>query len=97
MNQSKPKSTPINSYKGLRFITQDDTPNNRRLYQVIIKKIIYAIIYTRLDIYFVILELSQHISNPNINYKIIVKYLIKYLRSTYQLYFIYNLINRHDD
>ena len=57
MDQSKPKSTPMNGYEGLRATAQDDTPSDRRLYQTMIGKVMYAMIYTRPDICFAMLKL----------------------------------------
>ena len=97
MDQSKPKSTPMNGYEGLRSSTQNNTPNDRRLYQAMIGKIMYAIIYTRPDICFATAKLSQHMSNPNTNHEITVKHLMRYLQNTYRLCLQYGPINEHNN
>ena len=85
IDQSKTRTTPINGYKKLRATTQDDTPDDRRVYQMHISKIMYAMVYTRADICYTMSRLSQYINNPNTNHEITVKHLMRYLRSTYKL------------
>ena len=58
MEQSKARSTPMQGYEALRKTTQDDDQGDRQLYQTMIGKIIFAIIYTRPDICFIVSRLS---------------------------------------
>ena len=49
----------------------------------------FIIIYFRSNIYFVMSKLSQYINNSNIYYKVVIKYLLKYLRfiKKFQIYY----------
>ena len=44
-------------------------------------KLIFIMVYTRPNIYFVILKLSQYISDPGVHYNLAVKHVIHYLHN----------------
>ena len=79
-------------YKALRKISQNNNQNNKQLYQTIIKKVIFIMIYIKLDIYFTISQLSQFINNLNTFYKLTIKHLLRYLQNSFKLRLCYQSI-----
>ncbi len=78
----KGKSILAADYKQLCPAAIIDKYINITEYQQGIESLIYTIIFTRPDITFVLGKLSQYISKPAEYYRHILKYLIKYLKST---------------
>ncbi|RFU24805.1 hypothetical protein B7463_g11533, partial [Scytalidium lignicola] len=86
----KTKKIPTADYESLQPATDDDTHINVKEYQQGIKSILFAMIFTRPDIAFVIGKLSQFISNPVEHHGHTLKNLMWYLRSTIKLRLQYN-------
>lgn len=80
--KAKGKKVPAADYENLRPATADDTRINISEYQQAIGSLMYAMIFTRPDIAFVLGKLSQYMSEPAEHHGHAIKYLFRYLRST---------------
>jgi hypothetical protein len=58
-------------------------------YASIIKSIMYAMIYTRPYVSYVLSVINKHQANPNITHWTAVKTILKYLRRTKDMFLIY--------
>ena len=81
----------VNDYNVIRKTIIDDEFNDRNVYCRKTKSIIFAMIYTRSDICFVLIKLSAYISNSEVYYDITVKHVLKYLKFTASLCLRYKL------
>ena len=80
----------------MRKITIDDESDDRNVYCRRIKSIMFAIIYTRLDICFVLTKLNAYINNSEVHHDVAVKYVLKYLKFTALLCLRYELTRAFD-
>ena len=78
----KPTATPLNGYVHMRKTTIDDEQEDRNAYCKRIGSMMFAMIYTRLDVCFAMSKLSQYMSNPGSHHGIAIKQLLRYFRST---------------
>lgn len=78
----KPKRTPATGYENLRPATDKDERINVTEYQQVIGSLMYAMIFTRPDIAFILGKLSQFMSDPAIHHGHAIKSLLRYLNST---------------
>ena len=73
---------PFNSEEYLRPARPDDKRVDIKEYQKLIRSLMYAQIYTRLDIAFALDKLNQYISDPAEHHLVKAKYLLRYIRTT---------------
>jgi hypothetical protein len=78
----KGKKIPAADYENLRPATKNDTRINVTEYQQGIGSLMYAMVFTRPDIAFVLGKLSQCMSDPAEHHGQALKYLFRYLKST---------------
>ncbi|KAI0992615.1 hypothetical protein K3495_g15570, partial [Podosphaera aphanis] len=76
------KKIPAADYENLRPAIESDERINITEYQKGIGKLMYAMIFTRPDIAFVLCRLSQFMKDPAVHHGIALKSLMRYLRST---------------
>lgn len=69
VNKSNSTRLSINEYNSLRFVESKNKRINQKDYQYTIESIIYAIIYIRLNIVFVVERLSQYLVDLAKHYK----------------------------
>ena len=79
---AKSKKVPAADYENLRPATDEDRRINVSEYQQAIGSIMYAMVFTRPDIAFVLGKLSQYMSDPAEHHGHALKHLFRYLRST---------------
>jgi hypothetical protein len=79
---SKPKVILLSSYRDLQPAIDKDTRINVAEYQQVIGSVMFAMVYTRPDICFVVRQLSQFISDLAEHHRKALKSLLRYLRST---------------
>lgn len=77
-------STPVDSYVNLRPALPEDTRTDPTKYREIIGSLMYAMIYTRPDIAFVLGKLSQYMQDPAEHHRAGLNRVMRYLRSTVQ-------------
>ncbi|CZS92418.1 related to TY4B TY4B protein [Rhynchosporium agropyri] len=78
----KPRQTPANGYENLRPANDNDERINVTEYQQAIGSLMYAMIFTRPDIAFILGKLSQFMSDPAIHHGHGLKALLRYTKST---------------
>ncbi|CCE32516.1 uncharacterized protein CPUR_06376 [Claviceps purpurea 20.1] len=78
----KPKTVPATGYENLRPANDNDERINVNEYQQAIGSVMYAMIFTRPDIAFVVGKLSQFMSDPAKHHGQALKSLLRYLKST---------------
>ncbi|KAI1005177.1 hypothetical protein K3495_g3040 [Podosphaera aphanis] len=78
----KAKKIPVTDYESLRPATAEDERIHLAECQQAIGSLLYAMIYTRPDIAFVVGKLSQFMSDPAKHHGPALKNLLRYLRST---------------
>lgn len=78
----KPKRVPATGYENLRPATDNDERINVNEYQQAIGSLMYAMIFTRPDIAFILGKLSQFMSDPAKHHGHVLKSLLRYLKST---------------
>ncbi len=78
----KRKAVPSVGYENLRLATDRDERINVTEYQQGIGSVMYAMIFTRPDIAFIVGKLSQFMSDPAKHHGHVLKSLLRYLRST---------------
>ncbi|TAQ86988.1 hypothetical protein B7494_g4697 [Chlorociboria aeruginascens] len=76
----KPKKIPARGYKNLRPANDKDKRINVSEYQQAIGSLMYAIIFTRPDIAFILGKLSQFMSDPARHHDYVLKLLFRYLK-----------------
>jgi hypothetical protein len=82
---SKPKKVPAIGYEHLRPATSDDERINVTEYQQAIGSLMYAMVFTRPDIAFILGKLSQFMSDPAKHHGYALKTLLRYLKSTIKI------------
>ena len=84
IEQDKAKKTNIliNSYNLLRLAKLSNTRTNQQAYQTLVRKLLYLLILTRLDISFALRRLSQYLLDPAEFYIIALRKVLKYLQLT---------------
>lgn len=88
--KAKGKKIPAADYNNLRPATNDDTRINTSEYQQAIGSLMYAMVFTRPDIAYVLGKLSQFMSDPAEHHGHALKYLFRYLKSTATLKIVYS-------
>jgi hypothetical protein len=78
----KPKAVPSVGYENLRPASDNDERINVTEYQQAIGSVMYAMIFTRPDIAFILGKLSQFMSDPAKHHGHVLKSLLRYLKST---------------
>lgn len=78
----KAKKIPVADYESLRPATAEDERIDLAEYQQAIGSLLYAMIFSRPDIAFVVGKLSQFMSDPAKHHGHALKNLLRYLRST---------------
>lgn len=78
----KPKKIPAADYEHLKPPTPDDARIDSTQYSQIIGSLMYAMVFTRPDIAFVLGRLAQYMRDPAEIHGIALKNLMRYLRST---------------
>lgn len=78
----KPKAVPSVGYENLRPANDNDERINVNEYQQAIGSTMYAMIFTRPDITFILGKLSQFMSDPAKHHGHVLKSLLRYLKST---------------
>ena len=73
---------PVQDYESLRPASTTDTRIDVTEYQQVIGSLLFAMVFTRPDIAFVIGKLSQYISDPAKHHGHSAKNLMRYLKST---------------
>ncbi len=93
MKQDKHKITDLsmNEYDALRSAEFKDVRINQHEYQQVIKSLMYAAIYTWLNIIFVLNRLSQYFSNFAKHHEHILKKLMQYVRFIIDLNIMYEV------
>lgn len=84
-SRSKPIATPIDDYKHLRPANSKDKRIDASRYREIVGSLMYAMIYTRIDIAFILGRLSQFMQDPAEHHGQALRRLMRYLRSTISL------------
>jgi transposase InsO family protein len=82
---SKPIATPIDGYEHLRPANKKDKRIDASWYREVVGSLMYAMIYTRPDIAFVLGRLAQFMQDPAEHHASALKRLMRYLRSTIDL------------
>lgn len=77
-----PRNIPAADYENLRLATDKDVRINVSEFQQAIGSLMYAMIFTRPDIAFVVGKLSQSMSDPAKHHGHALKHLFRYLKST---------------
>lgn len=85
----KPLSLPINGYEALKPTLPDDERADIEEYQSIVGKLIFAMIYSRIDIAFALGKLSQYMANPAKRHAQALRRLLRYVSSTKDAYIEY--------
>lgn len=78
----KATAVPISDANSLHWLRDDEELGEVRDYQRKIGSMMFAMVYSRPDICFAMLKLSQYMSNPSIHHETVVKHLLRYLRTT---------------
>jgi hypothetical protein len=92
----KPNRTPATGYENLRPATDKDERINITEYQQAIGCVMYAMIFTRPDIAFILGKLSQYMSDPAKPHGHALKSLLRYLKSTVKTRIRYGPGGVHD-
>ncbi len=81
MKQDKHKTTDLsmNEYDAFRSAEFEDVRINQHEYQQVIESLMYAAIYTRLNIIFVLNQLSQYLNDFAEHHEHILKKLMQYV------------------
>lgn len=78
----KPKKIPAADYEHLKPATPEDAHIDSTEYSQVIGSLMYAMIFTRPDMAFVLGRLAQYMANPVETHGTALKNLMRYLRST---------------
>lgn len=81
-SKSKPISTPIDGYEDIRPATPHDKRIDAGWYRQVIGSLMYAAVWTRIDIAFAVGRLSQFMQDPAECHKRAIHRVLRYLRST---------------
>lgn len=81
----KPRKTPATGYENLRPADSSDERIDITEYQQCVGSLMYAMIFTRPDIAFILGKLSQYMSDPAKHHGHVLKNLLRYLKSTVKL------------
>jgi len=92
MADSNPMHTPLPAGVETHLLTHtgEASPNEIKYYQKIIGSLLYVQIRTRLDISFMVVHLSQYVSNPLPQHLCLAKYVLSYLKGIADLHIHYN-------
>jgi hypothetical protein len=88
---SKPVRTPVNGNSAFRKIRVTNQLADQKDYQRRIGSIMFAIVYSRPNIYLMLSKLSQYMNDPGEYYACAVKHIFRYLRSNSEFRIQYNL------
>ena len=93
MRQDKYKATDfsMNEYDALCSAEFEDVRINQHEYQQVIESLMYAAIYTHLDIAFTLNQLSQYLSNSAKHHEHALKKLMQYVRFIIDLDIMYEV------
>ena len=92
LSDANPVRTPLPSGADVHLTKHDGeaTPAEIKLYQQMIKSLLYVQIGTRPDISFAVSHLVQYASNPSQQHIRLAKYVLSYLKGTSDLKLQYN-------
>ena len=85
MSDCKPRSTPCEAKPDAYEDSSDDEEvivEETRKYREIIGSLVYAMSCTRPDLAWVVTKLSQHLAKPSASDWVIVKHVLRYIKST---------------
>lgn len=78
----KAQRIPTDGYDSLRLSKESNVRVDAKEYATIIRSIMFAMVYTRLDIDFALVRLSQFMKDPAEHHMAALKKLLRYLKST---------------
>jgi hypothetical protein len=82
LQDTKIKSTPMDSYIKLEPNKEQANKEQIKLYQMLIGSLLYIMLGTRVDIAYAVIKLARYASNPNNTHFTAVKRVYKYLKGT---------------
>lgn len=83
----------LNSFLSLQKFKDNDIKIDETSYHQINDNLIYDVIHIHIDIAFLIFKFSQFNSNSNQIHYMIIKYILRYLNESKDLFIVYNDIN----
>ena len=89
MDEAKPVETPLSEHISLSKMQSLQTDEEREYmdrvsYASVVGSVIYAMVCCRLDIAFVVSQVSRYMSNPRKEHWKALKWILRYLKGTQQ-------------